>query len=159
MSDKKITPCLWFDTEAESAAKFYCSVFENSRITDTSCYGDAGPRPKGSVLTVAFELNGQPFTALNAGPQFKFSEAISFQIYCDGQEEVDHYWNGLIAGGGAESMCGWLKDRYGLSWQVVPNRLIELMAGPDPDKAKRAMQAMMTMRKIDIAKIEEAVRG
>src|ERR1700754_1485322 len=115
MSGKKITPCLWFDLEAEDAAKFYCSIFKNSKITKTSYYSDAGPRPKGTVLTVEFELNGQPFTALNGGPQFKFSEAISFQIFCDDQAEVDHYWNGLLAGGVKESMCGWLSDRYGLS--------------------------------------------
>ena len=156
MTGKKIAACLWFDTEAEDAAKFYCGVFKNSRITQTSYYGDVGPRPKGSVLTVAFELDGQPFTALNGGPQFKFSEAISFQIYCDTQAEVDHYWNGLIAGGGAESMCGWLKDRFGLSWQVVPNRLIELIASPDAAKAERVTAAMFKMKKIDIAALEAA---
>ncbi len=159
MSDKKIAACLWFDTEAEDAAKFYCSVFKNSKITGTSYYTDAGPRPKGSVLTVAFELNGQPFTALNGGPQFKFSEAISFQIYCDDQAEVDHYWNGLTAGGGVESVCGWLKDRYGLSWQVVPNRLIELTTGPDAAVAARVTEAMLKMRRIDIATLERAARG
>jgi predicted 3-demethylubiquinone-9 3-methyltransferase (glyoxalase superfamily) len=155
---RKVSACLWFDTEAEDAAKFYCALFKNSKITETTYYGDAGPRP-GSVLTVAFELNGQPFTALNGGPQFKFSEAISFQIYCDGQDEVDHYWNGLIAGGGAESMCGWLKDRYGLSWQVIPNRLIELITGPDAAKARRVTEAMLKMRKIDIAALEAAAKG
>ncbi len=159
MTEKKIAACLWFDTEAEDAAKFYCGVFENSRITQTSHYGDAGPRPKGSVLMVAFELDGKPFTALNGGPQFKFSEAISFQIYCDTQAEVDHYWSSLLAGGGVENVCGWLKDKFGLSWQVVPNRLMELIASPDAAKAKRATEAMFTMKKIDIAAVEAAARG
>jgi predicted 3-demethylubiquinone-9 3-methyltransferase (glyoxalase superfamily) len=157
--NKKITTCLWFDTEAEDAAKFYCALFRNSKITQTSYYGEAGPRPKGSVLMVAFELNGQPFTALNGGPQFKFSEAISFQVYCGDQAEVDHYWNGLIANKGSESMCGWLKDRFGVSWQIVPNRMIELMTGPDAAKAKRATEAMMKMKKIDIATIEAAANA
>jgi len=159
MTEKKIAACLWFDTEAEDAAKFYCDVFKNSRITQTSYYGDAGPRPKGSVLMVAFELDGQPFTALNSGPQFKFSEAISFQIYCDTQAEVDRYWNSLLAGGGAENVCGWLKDKFGLSWQVVPNRLMELIASPDAEKAKRATEAMFKMKKIDIAAVEAAANG
>ncbi|MBV9990359.1 MAG: VOC family protein [Alphaproteobacteria bacterium] len=155
---KPIAPCLWLDTEAQDAAKFYCSVFPNSKITATSYYGEAGPRPKGSVLTVGFELNGQPFTALNGGPQFKFSEAVSFQIYCDSQDEVDHYWNGLLAGGGTEDMCGWLKDRYGLSWQVVPNRLIELITSPDEAKTRRVTEAMFKMRKLDIAALEAAAK-
>jgi predicted 3-demethylubiquinone-9 3-methyltransferase (glyoxalase superfamily) len=159
MSDTNLTACLWFDTEAEDAAKFYCSVFKNSKITQTSYYGDAGPRPKGSVLMVAFELDGVRFTALNGGPQYKFTEAVSFQIYCDGQDEIDRYWDSLTADGGEESMCGWLKDKYGLSWQIVPNRMIELMTSPDAAKARRATEAMMTMRKIDIAKIEQAAAG
>jgi predicted 3-demethylubiquinone-9 3-methyltransferase (glyoxalase superfamily) len=159
MSGKRITTCLWLDTEAQDAAKFYCALFKNSRITDTSYYGDGAPRLEGSVLMVAFELNGQPFTALNGGPQFKFNEAISFQVYCDDQAEIDHYWNGLIADTGAESRCGWLKDKYGVSWQIVPNRLIALMTGADKDAAKRATAAMMTMRKIDIAAIEDAAKG
>lgn len=156
---KTITPCLWFDTEAEDAAKFYCSVFPNSKITATSYYSEAGPRPKGSVLTVSFELNGRPFTALNGGPQFKFSEAVSFQIHCDGQDEVDRYWDGLLAGGGKEDMCGWLKDRYGLSWQVVPNRLIALMTGPDAARTRRVTEAMFKMRRLDIAALEAAAGG
>ena len=156
---KRITPCLWFDGNAEEAANLYVSVFRNSKITDISRYGDAGPLPKGTVLTIAFELDGQAFTALNGGPQYKFTEAVSFQIYCETQDEVDHYWNGLLAGGGTESMCGWLKDRFGLSWQVVPNRLIELMQSPDPAKARRVMEAMFKMRKIDIATLEAAANG
>lgn len=159
MSGKKITTCLWFDTEAENVAKFYCSLFKEAKITQTSYYSDAGPRPKGSVMMVTFELNGQPFMALNGGPQYKLTPAVSFSIPCDDQAEVDYYWNGLLAGGGEESMCGWLQDRYGVSWQVVPNRLIELMTDPDAEKAKRVAQAMFKMRKIDIAKLEEAARG
>jgi predicted 3-demethylubiquinone-9 3-methyltransferase (glyoxalase superfamily) len=156
---KRVTPCLWFDGNAEEAANLYVSIFKNSKITEISHYGDAGPLPKGTVLTVAFELDGQPFTALNGGPQYKFTEAVSFQIYCDSQDEVDHYWNGLLAGGGAENMCGWLRDRFGLSWQVVPNRLIELIQSSDPAKARRAMVAMFKMKKIDIATLESAAKG
>jgi predicted 3-demethylubiquinone-9 3-methyltransferase (glyoxalase superfamily) len=156
---KRITPCLWFDGNAEEAANHYVSVFRNSKITDVSRYGDAGPLPKGTVLTIAFELDGQAFTALNGRPQYKFTEAVSFQIYCETQDAVDHYWNGLLAGGGTESMCGWLKDRFGLSWQVVPNRLIELMQSPDPAKARRVMEAMFKMRKIDLATLEAAAKG
>lgn len=152
---QKITPCLWFDTQAEDAANFYVSVFKNSKITEISRYGDAGPRPKGMVLTVAFELDGQPFTALNGGPQFKFSEAVSFQISCETQDEIDHYWNRLVEGG-AESMCGWLKDKFGLSWQVVPKRLIELITSSDAAKAKRVTEAMFKMKKIDIATLDRA---
>ena len=156
---KRITPCLWFDGNAEEAANFYVSVFRNSKITDVSRYGDAGPLPKGTVLTIAFELDGQAFTALNGGPQYRFTEAVSFQIHCETQDEVDHYWNGLLAGGGTESVCGWLKDRFGLSWQIVPNRLIELMQSPDPAKARRVMEAMFKMRKIDLATLEAAANG
>ncbi|HYU78724.1 MAG TPA: VOC family protein [Vicinamibacterales bacterium] len=151
----KITPFLWFDTQAEEAARFYASVFKNSRIVRMSRYGDAGPGPKGSVMTVDFELDGQPFTALNAGPQFKFTEAISFTVHCKTQDEVDEYWTKLSAGG-AESDCGWLKDKYGLSWQITPTILIELLNDPDPQKSKRVMEAMMTMKKIDIAALEKA---
>jgi len=154
-----ITPCLWFDTEAEEAAKFYCSVFKNSRFTLVSHYSDAGPRPKGSVMMVAFELDGRPFTALNGGPQYKFTEAISLQITCDSQEEVDHYWDRLTADGGSENVCGWLKDKYGLSWQVAPRNLIEYMTGRDLEKAKRVAEAMFKMKKIDIATIERAAQG
>jgi len=156
---KQITPCLWFDTRAEEAAKFYCSIFPNSKITETSYFGDAGPRPAGMVLTVGFELDGRQFTALNGGPEFKFSEATSLQIFCDTQDEVDLYWNALTDDGGEESVCGWLKDKFGFSWQVVPNRMIELMQDPDKEKAKRATEAMMKMKKIDIAAVERAARG
>ncbi|MFE7632261.1 VOC family protein [Kocuria sp. NPDC057446] len=151
-----LTSCLWFDTEAQDAANFYLTVFSNSRITDTTYYGEAGPRPAGMVLTVEFELDGHPFTALNGGPEFSFSEAVSFQIDCADQAEVDRYWEALTADGGQESMCGWLKDKYGLSWQVVPRRLVELLADPDPARAQGVMAAMMPMRKIVIADLEAA---
>lgn len=155
---KKITPCLWFDTEAEAAAEFYTSVFENSRILEVTHYGKAGPRPEGSVLTVSFELDGQEFVALNGGPEFTFDEAVSFQVHCETQDEVDEYWRRLTEGG-EEVTCGWLKDRFGLSWQIVPTRLIELMKDPDPDKAARATRAMLGMKKIDIAAVEQAAAG
>jgi predicted 3-demethylubiquinone-9 3-methyltransferase (glyoxalase superfamily) len=151
----KITPNLWFDTQGEEAAEFYCSVFPNSKITNVSHYTEAGPRPEGSVLTVDFVLDGQELTAINAGPEFTFSEAVSFLIECADQEEVDHYWSKLTDGG-EESVCGWLKDRYGLSWQVVPSRMMELITDPDRATADRVMRAMMGMRKIDIAAIEMA---
>jgi predicted 3-demethylubiquinone-9 3-methyltransferase (glyoxalase superfamily) len=151
----RITPCLWFDTEGEEAATFYVSLFKNSRITEVSHYGEAGPRPAGTVMVVSFELDGQPFTALNGGPEFTFSEAISLQVDCQSQEEVDHYWDGLTAGG-EEGPCGWLKDRYGVSWQVVPSALIALLKDPDPGRSQRAMAAMMTMKKIDIAAVQAA---
>jgi len=155
---KRITPCLWFDGNAEEAAGLYVSIFKNAKITEISRYGDAGPLPKGTVLTVAFELDGQPFTALNGGPQYKFTEAVSFQISCETQEEVDHYWDKLVAGG-SEQPCGWLKDKFSLSWQVVPNRLIELIQSPDAAKSQHVMEAMFKMKKIDIAMIEAAARG
>jgi predicted 3-demethylubiquinone-9 3-methyltransferase (glyoxalase superfamily) len=151
-----ITPCLWFDTQGEEAALFYVSVFPNSRILSTSHYGEAGPRPAGSVLTVEFELDGRPFTALNGGPDFTFSEAVSFQVDCADQDEVDRYWDVLTADGGEEGPCGWVKDRFGLSWQVVPRRLTELLADPDAGRSQRAMQAMLGMKKIDIAAAEAA---
>jgi predicted 3-demethylubiquinone-9 3-methyltransferase (glyoxalase superfamily) len=151
----RITPCLWFDTEGEEAATFYVSLFKNSRITDVSRYGEAGPRPAGTVMVVSFELDGQPFTALNGGPEFTFDEAISFQIDCQSQEEVDYYW-GALTEGGEEGPCGWLKDRYGVSWQVVPSALIALIQDPDPGRSQRAMAAMMTMKKIDIAAVQAA---
>jgi len=151
----RITPCLWFDSEGEEAAAFYVSLFKNSRITGVSRYGDAGPRPAGTVMVVAFELDGQPFTALNGGPEFSFNEAISLQIDCSSQEEVDHYWEGLTAGG-EEGPCGWLKDRYGVSWQVVPSELPTLLQDPDAGRSQRAMAAMMTMKKIDIAAVKAA---
>ena len=151
----RITPCLWFDTEGEEAATFYVSLFKNSRITEVSRYGEAGPRAAGTVMVVSFELDGQPFTALNGGPEFTFSEAISFQIDCQSQEEVDYYWDGLTAGG-EEGPCGWLKDRYGVSWQVVPSALITLLQDPDPGRSQRAMAAMLTMKKIDVAALHAA---
>jgi predicted 3-demethylubiquinone-9 3-methyltransferase (glyoxalase superfamily) len=151
----RITPCLWFDTEGEEAAAFYVSLFKNSRITDVARYGESGPRPAGTVMVVSFELDGQPFTALNGGPEFTFDEAISFQIDCSSQDEVDHYWEGLTAGG-EEGPCGWLKDRYGVSWQVVPSELITLLQDPDAGRSQRAMAAMMTMKKIDIAAVRAA---
>jgi len=154
----KITPFLWFDTQAEEAAKFYASVFPNSKILKTARYGEAGPGPKGSVMTVEFELDGQRMIALNGGPQFKFTEAISLSVDCKDQKEVDHYWTKLSQGG-QESMCGWLKDRYGLSWQVNPTILGELLASRDAKKAKRVMEAMLKMRKIDIAALKSAAEA
>jgi predicted 3-demethylubiquinone-9 3-methyltransferase (glyoxalase superfamily) len=151
----KTTPCLWFDTQAEEAAEFYTSIFPNSKIVDVSHYGPGGPRPAGTVMTVSFTLDGQEYLALNGGPEFTFSEAISFQVGCGSQEEVDEYWSKLTDGG-AEGPCGWLKDRYGLSWQIVPTALSELLADPDPGRSQRAMQAMMHMKKIDIAELRRA---
>ena len=155
---QKITPFLWFDTQAEEAAKYYVSIFPKSKILSTARYGDAGPGPKGSVMTVEFELAGQRMIALNGGPQFKFTEAISLSVDCKDQKEVDHYWTKLSQGG-QESMCGWLKDRYGLSWQVNPAILGELLAGPDAKKAKRVMEAMLKMKKIDIAALKAAAEA
>ena len=155
---QKITPFLWFDTQAEEAARFYASIFPNSKVGDISRYPEGMPGQAGSVMTVAFELDGQQFTALNGGPNFKFTEAVSFVVDCRDQAEVDHYWDKLTAGG-QEVQCGWLKDRYGLSWQIVPARLMELASDPDTAKAGRVMQAMMKMVKIDIAKLEEAAAG
>ena len=152
----KITPCLWVDTEGEDAAKLYTSLFKNSKINSVSYYTSAGPRPEGSVMTVEFELEGLPFTALNGGPHFTFDEAISFQVFCDDQAEVDHFWNGLIEGGGEESQCGWLKDRFGLSLQIVPRLFYELMSDPDPAKVQRVMTAMFTMKKLDCAELQRA---
>jgi predicted 3-demethylubiquinone-9 3-methyltransferase (glyoxalase superfamily) len=151
----KITPCLWFDTQGEEAAEFYTSIFPNSRIVDVARYGEAGPRDAGTVMVVRFELDGQEFVALNGGPQFTFDEAISFQIDCAAQDEVDRYSEALTDGG-EQGPCGWVKDRFGLSWQVVPARLIELLADPDEARAQRAMAAMLEMRKIDIAAVEAA---
>ena len=148
--DAKITPFLWFDTQAEEAAELYVSVFPESRIVKVV------PGPDGQAMTVAFELAGKPFTALNGGPQYTFTEAVSFVIHCEDQDEVDHYWNALTAEGGEEGPCGWLKDRFGLSWQVVPDVLIRLLGDPDPEKAGRAMQAMLAMKKLDIAELERA---
>jgi predicted 3-demethylubiquinone-9 3-methyltransferase (glyoxalase superfamily) len=154
----KITPFLWFDKEAEEAMNFYVSIFKNSKAGTVTRYGDAGPGPQGRVMTASFELDGQPFTAPNGGPQFKFTEAISFVVHCKTQEEVDQYWNKLSAGGETQQ-CGWLKDKFGLSWQIVPDALIELMSDPDSAKSKRVMQAMLKMTKIDIAKLREAHKG
>ena len=151
----KITPCLWFDTQGEEAAEFYTSIFPNSRIVDVSHYGSAGPREAGTVMVVKFELDGQELVALNGGPDFTFDEAISFQIDCADQEEVDRYSEALTDGG-EQGPCGWVKDRFGLSWQVVPARLIELIGDPDTERGQRAMAAMLEMRKIDIAAVEAA---
>ena len=161
---KPITPCLWFDNQAEEAARYYTGIFKNSKIGTISRYGEAGKevhgQKPGSVMTVEFELNGQPFTALNGGPIFKFNEAISFQIMCKTQEEVDHYWNKLTAGGDPESQqCGWVKDKYGLSWQVVPTVLPEMMSDPDKEKSGRVMEAMLRMKKLDIAALQQAYEG
>jgi predicted 3-demethylubiquinone-9 3-methyltransferase (glyoxalase superfamily) len=152
---QKITPCLWFDTQAEEAATFYTSIFKNSRILEVTRYGKAGPGPEGSVLTVNFELEGQEFVALNGGPEFSFNEAVSFQVSCESQAEVDEFWSRLTDGG-EEGPCGWLKDRYGLSWQIIPRRLMELITDPDPQISERAMKAMLQMTKIDIAALEQA---
>jgi len=151
----KPTPCLWFDTQGEDAARFYTSLFPNSRILEISRYGDANPSQAGQVMVVRFELDGQTFMALNGGPQYTFSEAVSFTIDCADQAEVDRYWE-TLSEGGEEGPCGWLKDRFGLSWQVVPTRLVELLGDPDADRAQRVMRAMMSMRKIEIAELEAA---
>ena len=152
---QKITPFLWFDKEAEEAADFYTSIFKDSSINNKSYYGDNAPLPKGTLLTVGFTLNGQKFTALNGGPLFKFNESVSFVVNCDGQDEVDYYWNKLLEGGGVESQCGWLKDKFGLSWQVVPTRMIELLTDKDAAKRNRVMNAMMKMVKIDLPTLEK----
>ena len=151
----QLTPCLWFDTEGEDAANFYTSVFPNSKIVDVSRYGSAGPRPEGTVMTVSFELDGQPFVALNGGPDFKFTEAVSFLVSCETQEEVDAYW-GKLSEGGEEGPCGWLKDKFGLSWQIVPAALPRLLGDPDPAKSQRVMQAMLQMKKIEVDLLERA---
>ena len=154
----KITPFLWFDTQAEQAAKFYVSIFKNSKIGKIARYGEAGPGPKGGVMTVVFELDGQPFIALNGGPHYKFTEAVSFVVDCTSQQEVDEFWTKLSAGG-EEGPCGWLKDKYGLSWQVVPTVLTELLSDADRAKANRVMQAMLKMKKIVIDDLQKAYRG
>jgi predicted 3-demethylubiquinone-9 3-methyltransferase (glyoxalase superfamily) len=152
---QKIAPCLWFDTEAEEAARFYTSVFPNSSIVDISHYGSAGPRPEGMVMTVTFELDGQRFVALNGGPEFTFTEAISLEVQCDTQDEVDTFWS-TLSEGGEEGPCGWLKDRYGVSWQIVPKALLQLLADPDREKSQRVMSAMLQMKKIEIGELEQA---
>lgn len=157
--DKKITPCLWFDSEAEEAAKFYVSVFKNSAIQHISRYGKEGKdihgKEAGTVLTVSFTLNGQPFMALNGGPVFKFNESVSFQVFCDTQEEIDYYWNTLTKDG-TESQCGWLKDKYGLSWQIIPTVLSELMNSGDNEKSDKVMKAFLKMKKFDISALRKA---
>jgi predicted 3-demethylubiquinone-9 3-methyltransferase (glyoxalase superfamily) len=154
----RITPNLWFDTQGEEAAEFYCSIFPNSKITNVTHYTEAGPGTPGSVLTVDFVLDGQEFTAINGGPEFTFTEAISLGINCDDQDEVDHYWDKLTDGG-QEVQCGWLKDRYGLSWQVIPAGMLELFSDADPARAQRAMQAMFGMKKLDMAALQAAADG
>jgi predicted 3-demethylubiquinone-9 3-methyltransferase (glyoxalase superfamily) len=155
MSDK-ISTWLWFDTEGEEAAEFYCSLFPDSKITGVQRYGEAGPRPAGTVMVVTFQLDGRPFAALNGGPEFPFTEAVSLMVECEDQAEVDRYWDAFVGNGGRESDCGWCKDRYGFNWQVVPKRLEELLGDPDPARAQRAMAAMLTMKKIDVAALEAA---
>lgn len=161
---QKITPCLWFDDQAEEAVEFYTAIFRNSKIVEVARYGEAGReihgKPAGTVMTVAFELEGQAFTALNGGPMFKFNEAISFQVSCKTQEEVDHYWEKLSAGGDVEAQqCGWLKDKYGVSWQIVPGVLVEMITDPDSAKSQRVMGAMLQMKKIDIDGLRRAYAG
>lgn len=161
---QRITPCLWFDDQAEEAVEFYTGIFRNSRIVTVARYGEAGRevhgKPAGTVMTVAFELDGQAFTALNGGPIFTFNEAISMQVDCETQEEVDYYWAKLAQGGDEQAQqCGWLKDRYGVSWQVVPRVLVEMMSDPDPGRSQRAMAAMLQMKKIDIDTLKRAFAG
>ena len=162
---QKVTPFLWFDDKAEEAAEFYVSVFGaqrpgsrggESKVLGVTRYGEAGPGTPGTAMTVSFQLEGLEFTALNAGPQFTFTEAISIHVSCETQEEVDYFWNALTGNGGEESQCGWLKDRFGLSWQIIPTALYELLGDPDPDKAQRVMKAMLDMQKIDVPTLEEA---
>jgi predicted 3-demethylubiquinone-9 3-methyltransferase (glyoxalase superfamily) len=155
---QKINPFLWFDDQAEEAARFYTSIFNNSKIETIVHYGETGPGPKGSVMTVAFELEGQKFVALNGGPHFKFTEAISFVVNCETQSELDEFWQKLSEGG-EEEACGWLKDKFGLSWQIVPTVMVEMLQDPDPERSQRVMQAMMPMKKLDIAALEQAYRG
>ncbi|RFU82363.1 VOC family protein [Streptomyces triticagri] len=156
---QKIRPCLWFDTEAEEAANFYVSVFDNSRIVGIERYGKEGMRDDGSVMTVDFELDGQQYQALNGGPEFKFNEAISLSVDCADQKEVDDLWEKLIEGGGEPGPCGWLKDKYGLSWQIVPRALVELLSDPDEEKSGRVMKAMLAMGKIDVQALQAAYDG
>ncbi|HJU42704.1 MAG TPA: VOC family protein [Vicinamibacterales bacterium] len=161
---RRISPCLWFDNQAEAAANFYTGIFQHSRIRKITHYTEAGRdthrKPAGSVMTVEFELDGQPFTALNGGPEFKFNEAVSFQIHCQTQEDIDYFWERLSAGGDPKAqVCGWLKDRYGVSWQVVPDRLIELLSDDDNARASRVMNAMLKMKKIDLNELERAAKS
>ncbi|HEV7627833.1 MAG TPA: VOC family protein [Streptomyces sp.] len=159
MTTKGFTTSLWFDGQAEEAAHYYISIFKNSKLGSVARYSEAGPGTAGSVLAVEFELNGQKFVGINGGPQFKFDEAISFQIHCEDQREVDHYWNKFTEDGGEEGPCGWLKDKYGLSWQVVPDGLTDMISDSDPEKAKRATEAMFSMKKLDIAAVRKAYEG
>jgi predicted 3-demethylubiquinone-9 3-methyltransferase (glyoxalase superfamily) len=164
ITSNAIVPCLWFDTQAEDAARFYTGIFKNSTIGTITRYSEAGRevhgRAAGTVMTVEFDLNGQKFTALNGGPHFKFNEAISFQIMCQNQQEVDHYWNKLSQGGDPSAQqCGWLKDKFGVSWQVVPTPLLEMLTDSDREKADRTMEAMLQMKKLDIAELERAYDG
>ena len=156
---QKITTYLWFDREAEEAANLYTSIFKNSKILNVARYGDAGPGPKGTAMTVNFQLDGQEFIALNGGPMYKFTEAISLLVDCETQEEVDRLWNKLTADGGEQSMCGWLKDKFGLSWQIIPSALFRLMSDPDPEKSKRVIESMLQMKKIDVPALERAHAG
>ena len=156
---QRIVPNLWFDTQAEEAAAFYCSIFPNSRVTLVTRYPEGAPGPAGEVMTVEFELDGERVVAINGGPQFTFSEAISLAVTCEDQAEVDRYWEQLLEGGGEEGPCGWLKDRFGLSWQVVPEGMDEVFANPDPAVAQRAFQAMMGMKKLDLAALQAAAAG
>jgi predicted 3-demethylubiquinone-9 3-methyltransferase (glyoxalase superfamily) len=155
---QQITPFLWFDDNADEAVNFYLSIFKDSRLLDTKRYGETGPGPKGTIMTATFELNGQQFIALNGGPRYKFTEAVSFVVKCETQEEIDYYWDKLLDGGEPQR-CGWLKDRFGLSWQIVPAQLSELFGGNDPQRAGRVMQAMMQMVKFDIAKLKQGYDG
>jgi predicted 3-demethylubiquinone-9 3-methyltransferase (glyoxalase superfamily) len=159
MTAQPFTTCLWFDTEAEEAASYYTSIFKNSKLGRVTRYNEAAPDQAGKVMTVEFELNGQRFLGLNGGPQFKFTEAISFYIFCEDQDEIDYYWNALTESGGEEGPCGWLKDKYGVSWQVIPTGMIDMLNDPDPEKAKRATEAMFQMKKIDLAAIQQAHAG
>jgi len=154
----KIYPFLWFDSQAEEAANFYCSIFPNSQIGKVARYGKAGPGPEGSVMTITFTLDGQKFTGLNAGPRYKFTEAVSFVVPCKTQQEIDHYWSQLTSDGGQESMCGWLKDKFGLSWQVVPTEIDEMMRNGTPGQIARVTQAFLKMKKFDLAALREVYR-
>ena len=158
MKHRKIITFLWFDDQAEDAAQFYTSIFKSSKVGTVTRYGKAGPRPEGMAMTVPFEIEGQEFVALNGGPEFKFSEAISFQISCESQEEVDYFWDKLSEGG-EEGPCGWLKDKYGVSWQITPTALPEMLSDPDPEKSQRVMEAMLQMKRIDIETLKRAYDG
>ena len=155
MPQQRVTPNLWFDTQGLEAAEFYCTIFPNSRIVSIACYPEGGPGPAGEVMTVEYELDGQRYVHINGGPEFSFSEAVSLQINCADQDEVDYYW-AKLSDGGEEGPCGWLKDRYGFSWQVVPEGAVELFSDPDPGRSQRAMQAMLTMKKLDLAEMRRA---